>query len=284
MKIIAMTNKKGGVGKTTTALATAAYLGQSGFSVLAIDMGPQANFTQASGADMDVAGTFDFLSGAPIEECLQKLPKYAMMASGPRLSRAEKEFDQIGRERLLKSALVRVKGYDYVILDTAPSVLVLTQNALCAADAVVICCQADSFSLLGLDDMMHNIDLVQEFYNPKLLVAGILQTRYNAQTKISEQATALFRDKAKEFGTSVFSTAIRENVAIKEAQMRKTDIFTYSPTCHASEDYAAFTKELFAVVEGGKKKWPKSSPKQKSDETPRISIPRSPRKRPTRRR
>lgn len=284
MKIIAMTNKKGGVGKTTTALSTAAYLGQNGFSVLAIDMDAQGNFSQASGAKRDEAGTFDFLCGAPIENCLQQFPKYALLAADSRLSRAEKEFDQFGREHLLENALKRAKGYDYIILDTAPAMNVLTLNALTAADAVVVCCQTDSFSLSGLDDLMGNITLAKQYYNPKLSVAGILLTRYNTQTKISEQATELFRAKAKEFDTRIFLTPIRENVAIKDSQMRHVDIFSYSPTCHASEDYAAFTKELFAVVEGDKKKWPKSSPKQSSGNSLRISIPRqNPRKRTLRR-
>ena len=276
MKIIAMTNKKGGVGKTTTALSTAAYLGQNGFSVLAIDMDAQGNFSQASGAKNDEAGTFDFLRDAPPENCIQKMAKYDLLAADKRLSRAEKEFDQFGREHLLENALKRLKGYDYIILDTAPAMNVLTLNALTAADAVVVCCQTDSFSLSGLDDLMGNIALAKQYYNPKLSVAGILLTRYNTQTKISEQATALFQAKAKEFETRVFSTAIRENVAIKDSQMRQTDIFSHSPTCHAAEDYAAFTKELYVVLGGDKKKWPKSSPKQNSESSPRISIHRQP--------
>ncbi|MBR1885954.1 MAG: ParA family protein [Schwartzia sp.] len=286
MKIIAISNKKGGVGKTTTALSVAAYLGQSGFSVLAIDMDPQGNFSQASGANRDEAGTFEFLSGRPIEKCLQKFPKYAMLAAGSRLSRAEKEFDQIGKEHLLQDALSHVTGYnyDYVILDTSPSMNLLTQNAFVAADAVVVCCQANFFALSGLDDMMSNINLVKKYFNPMLLVAGILLTRYNAKTRISAQATASFRDKAKQYGTQVFSQRIRENVTIQDAQMRQTDIFTYNPACHASQDYAAFTKELFAIVEGGNKTWPTNSPQQNSDETPLISIPQTTLTRPVRRR
>ena len=282
MKVIAMMNKKGGVGKTTTALATAAYLGQ--FSVLAVDMDPQMNFSLASGADLEQAGTFEFLKGEPIENCLQQCPKYKMLAASRALSRADKEFDQFGREHLLETALGPVKGYDYVILDTAPAMNVLTLNALTVADAVVICCQTDAFSLEGLDDIVTNINLAKQYYNPNLSIAGILLTRYNVRTKISEQALDEFWDKAKDYGTRVFATPIRENVAIKESQMRKIDIFSYNATCNASEDYAAFTKELFTIVEGGKKKWPENSPKPSSKDTPRISIPRQPRKRTTARR
>ena len=284
MKIIAMTNKKGGVGKTTTALAVAACLGRAGFSVLAIDMDAQGNFSEASGADKSEAGTFDFLRGDPPESCVQTAGKYALMAGDSRLSRAEKEFDQFGREYILKKALARVKGYDYIILDTSPSMNVLTLNAFTAADYAVVCCQTDSFSLSGLSDLMGNIEQAKEYYNANLSVAGILLTRYDSRASMSARAAGDFREKAKEFGTRVFSVVIRENVDIKESQMRKTDIFSYKPTCHAAEDYAAFTEELFAIVEGGKKKWPKNSPKKTEGESPRISIPRTARTRTRRRR
>ena len=281
MKIIAMTNKKGGVGKTTTALSTAAYLGQCGFSVLAIDMDAQGNFSQASGAKRDEAGTFDFLRGDPPENCIQKMAKYDLLAADSRLSRAEKEFDQIGSEHLLEKALKRLKGYDYVILDTSPSMNVLTLNAFAAADAAVVCCQTDSFSLSGLDDLMKNVDLAKEYYNKDLTVAGILLTRYDSRTSISKRTAEMFEARAKELNTRVFNTVIRESVAIKESQMRQCDVFDYSASCHAAEDYAAFAKELYEVLGGDKKKWPKSSQKQSSASSPRISIPRQPRKRTT---
>ena len=286
MKIIAMTNKKGGVGKTTTALSTAAYFGQSGFSVLAVDMDAQGNFSQASGANREEAGTFDFLRGAPPENCIQKMKKYDLLAADSRLSRADKEFDQIGKEHLLQKALSRVKGYDYVILDTSPAMNVLTMNAFTAADAAVVCCQTDSFSLSGLDDLMQNIELAQEYYNKDLSVAGILLTRYDNRTSISKRTADMFAARAKELGTRVFDTVIRESVAIKESQLKQCDVFDYSASCHAAEDYAAFTKELYVALGGDKKKWPKDSPKQNAGGSPQISIPRRPqsRKRPLRRR
>lgn len=281
MKIIAMTNKKGGVGKTTTALSTAAFLGQNGFSVLAVDMDAQGNFSQASGAKRDEAGTFDFLRGAPPENCIQQRGKYDLLAADSRLSRADKEFDQIGGEHLLEKALKRLKGYDFVILDTSPSMNVLTLNAFAAADAIVVCCQTDSFSLSGLDDLMKNVDLAKEFYNANLCVAGILLTRYDTRTSISKRTAEMFKERAKELGTRVFGTVIRESVAIKESQMRQCDVFDYSATCHAAEDYAAFTQELYEVLGGDMKKWPKSSQKRSSGGSPQISIPRQPRKRTT---
>ncbi len=287
MKIIAITNKKGGVGKTTTALSVAAYLGQSGFRVLAVDMDPQKNFSQASGSTRGLAGTFDFLKGAEPEDCIQKLPKYDLIAADNGLSRAEKEFDQFGREHLLEKALAQLEDYDYIILDTAPAMNVLTLNAFTAADAVVVCCQADSFSLSGLDDLIKNIKLAKEYYNPKISVAGILLTRFVSNTIVGKTTAEMFQERAAALGTRVFSVKIRENVAVKDSQLQQQDIFTCHPESHAAEDYAAFTKELFTILEGDEKEWPECSPKKNSGGGLRISIPRSSRttrKHPARRR
>ena len=207
------------------------------------------------------------------------MAKYDLLSADSRLSRAEKEFDQFGREHLLENALKRIKGYDYVILDTSPSMNVLTLNALTAADAAVVCCQADSFSLSGLDDLIHNIELAKQYYNHRLSVAGILLTRFDGRTSVGKQSLTLFGERAQAFGTRVFSATIRENVAVKDSQMKKLDIFSYDASCHAAEDYAAFTKELFTILEGDMKKWPKSSPKRNSEGSLRISIPRQPKSR-----
>ena len=281
MKIIAMTNKKGGVGKTTTALCVAACLGRRGVSVLAIDMDAQGNFSQASGAKRETTGTFDFLNGSPPQSCIQKTKWYDLIAADARLSRAEKEFGQPGNELILRKALTRVKDYDYIILDTSPSMNVLTLNAFTAADAAVVCCQPDVFSLSGLDDLMKNINFSKAYYNKSLSVAGILLTRYESRTSIRGRTAEMFKERAKELDTQVFSTVIRESVAIKEAQMRQCDIFEYSATCHAADDYQSFTKELYLALGGDKKKWPKHFPEPSADDSPRISIPRQPRKRTT---
>ncbi len=281
MKIIAMTNKKGGVGKTTTALCVSACLGRRGFSVLAIDMDPQGNFSLASGAKQETAGTFDFLRGEPPAHCVQKLRWYSLIAADARLSRAEKEFAPTGSEYLLKKALGRVKDYDYVIIDTSPAMNILTLNTFAAADATVVCCQPDSFSLSGLDDLMKNVNFAKAYYNKALSVAGILLTRYESRTSISGRTAEMFKARAKELDTKLFSTVIRESVAIKESQLRQCDIFEYSATCHAADDYDAFTKELYLSLGGDKTKWQKHFPDPSADDSPRISIPPQPRQRTT---
>lgn len=243
MKIIAFTNKKGGVGKTTSALCTAAYLSVLGKKVLAIDMDSQSNFTQASDGEKGVQGVFDFMKGAPLEDVLQNAPRYDFIGADKRLSKAASEFDDVGREHILEYALKPVVGYDYCIIDTPPSMEILTLNALTAADEVIICCQSDGFSVAGLADMKHNIEGVQRWYNSRLKVGGILMTRYNPRTMIAKQLAEIFREAAETMDAKVFQNYIRENTAIRESQVMKQDIYTYKPTSHGAEDYAAFVRE-----------------------------------------
>ena len=145
----------------------------------------------------------------------------------------------------------------------------------------MVCCQPDRLKTSGLDDLMKNISFAKAYYNKSLSVAGILLTRYESRTSISGRTAEMFKERAKELDTQVFSTVIRESVAIKEAQMRQCDIFEYSATCHAADDYQSFTKELYLALGGDKKKWPKHFPEPSADDSPRISIPRQPRKRTT---
>lgn len=243
MKIIAFTNKKGGVGKTTSALCTASYLSFLGKKVLAIDMDSQSNFTQASNGEKGVQGVFDFMKGAPLEDVIQHGARYDFIGADKRLSKSASEFDDVGREHILEFALKQVAGYDYCIIDTPPSMEILTLNALTAADEVIICCQSDGFSVAGLADMKHNIDGVKRWYNPRLKVGGILMTRFNPRTMIAKQLADIFQKAAHTMDAKVFTNYIRENTAIREAQVMRQDIYTYRPTSHGAEDYAAFVRE-----------------------------------------
>lgn len=249
MKTIVFTNKKGGVGKSTSALCTAAYLSQLGKSVLAIDMDSQANFTQASSGEEGVKGVFDFLKGEAFEKVVQHGTKYDFIGADKRLSKASSEFDDIGKEHLLEGALKDVSGYDYVVIDTPPSMEILTLNALTAADDIIICCQSDGFSVAGLADMKRNIEGVQKWYNSRLVIAGILLTRYNPRTQISKQLANVFAGAAASMNTKVFRAFIRENTALKEAAVMKQDIFSYRPDSNGAKDYAAFVDEYLSAKE-----------------------------------
>lgn len=245
MKILAFSNKKGGVGKTTSALCVAAYLSVLNKKVLAIDLDGQGNFTNASRGEDNVQGTLEFMKGAPLEDVLQKNERYDFIGADRRLSEHERDFDDFEREKHLRNALNNIENekYDYVVLDTPPSMGVITLNALAAADEVVICCQADGFSVEGLKSMRKNIEQIKTGYNPKLEVGGILLTRYNARTNLSKQLVPIFERAADAMKSRVFENYIRENTALKEAQIMRQDIYTYDPTSNGANDYADFVQE-----------------------------------------
>lgn len=244
MKILAFSNKKGGVGKTTSALCVAAYLSQLNKKVLAIDLDSQGNFTTASNGDDAVQGTLEFLKGAPLEDVLQKNDRYDFIGADRRLADHENDFNDFARESYLRNAIKNISTqYDYIILDTPPSMGVITLNALAAADEVIIVCQADSFSVEGLKSMRRNIQQVRDSYNEKLTVGGILLTRYNARTNLSKQLIPIFKKAADAMQSRVFTNYIRENTALKEAQIMRQDIYTYDPTSNGANDYADFVQE-----------------------------------------
>lgn len=252
MQTIVMTNKKGGVAKTTTALATAASLGMRGKRVLAIDMDSQANFTQSSGGEHGVLGTYDFLKSedASLADCLQHAEHYDFIGADKRLSTLASDLQNvIGREHILEKALRKVRGYDFAVIDTPPSMEVLTLNALVAADSVVVCCQADTYSVTGLAEMRKNFANVKEYYNPRLRVAGILMTRYNGRTMLAKELSKVFEHAAEAMTAKVFRSVIRENIALKEAAARAQSIFDYQSGSHGAEDYNAFVTELLSGME-----------------------------------
>lgn len=244
MKILAFSNKKGGVGKTTSALCVAAYLSVLGKKVLAIDLDSQGNFTTTSNGAEEVQGSLEFLKGAPLEDVLQKNDRYDFIGSDRRLADHENDFNDFARESYLRNALKQVEDkYDYIILDTPPSMGIYSLNALSAADEVIIVCQADGFSVDGLKSMRKNVDQIKNSYNSKLKVGGILLTRYNARTNLAKQLIPIFDRAAEAMQSRVFSNYIRENTALKEAQIMKQDIYTYDPTSNGANDYADFVQE-----------------------------------------
>lgn len=244
-KVIAVVNRRGGVGKTATAHALGAGLRERGFKVLFVDLDSQSNLTFDLGAKAQALTTMEVLTGtASAEEAIQKTQGGDIIPASPSLAGADITIEGTGKEYRLKEALEDVKGYDYIIIDTPPALSVLTINALTSADLAVIPAQAEIHSLQGISLLNEAIEAVKRYTNPKLKIAGILITRYAGRAILSKQMKESLQERAEELKTKVFNTPIRECIAIKEAQAMQRDIFTYAPKSNATEDYNAFIEEL----------------------------------------
>lgn len=242
METIALANRKGGVGKSTTAAALAAGLTAAGYKVLAIDLDAQCNLTiitDAEGADVTA---LDVMRGEVMAaDAITSTPDTDIIAGSPALL----DNDLPGGAMTLRNALAPIgERYDYCIIDCAPSLSLLTLNALTAADYVLIPSQADILSLRGIKDLYEIIGIVRGRGNPSLKVAGILLTRYNPRSVLSRDAREMAEQMAEQIGTRVFRTTIREGIAIKEAQISQQSIFKYAPRAKVTADYKALITEL----------------------------------------
>lgn len=243
MKTIAMVNQKGGVGKTTTAYAVGAGLAARGKKVLFVDLDPQGNLSYTLGAS-DALTVYEVLARqTDAKEAIQKLGGYSLLAAKPALAGADIEITQTGKEYRLKEALTGLR-YDYAILDTPPALGILTINALTAANGIIVPAQADIYSLQGIGQLYATIEAVRAYCNPKLAIYGILLTRHSGRTVLARDVTEMIAETAGRLDTKVFNAAIRENVAVKEAQASRQDIFAYAPSSNAALDYAALLDEL----------------------------------------
>jgi len=242
METISITNQKGGTGKSTTALALGAALQKKGHKVLFIDLDAQGNLTYALGATgLNTLNAMELLEGRAQAGKIQG----DIIASTPELAAAEKVLNKTGKEYKLKEALQSIKPlYDYIIIDTPPSMGILTINALTASDSVIIPAQADIFSLQGITQIKETIDAVREYCNKALKVKGIVLTRFNGRAIISKDLADVLKAEADKLGTKLFNTKIRECTALKEAQASQQDIFTYAPASNGASDYMQLTKEV----------------------------------------
>lgn len=249
MKTITLSNQKGGVAKTTTTGALASGLSQRGYKVLAVDTDPQCNLSLSSGVDilsMDQTLYDVFKGAADLQDTIQKTDLgYDLSTGGLNLAVADMEFTQTGREFMLREALDSVKAdYDFCIIDTPPTIGILTVNALTASDSVVIPLTADLYSIQGLSQLNGMIERVRKYSNKDLKIAGLLITRHDERTNISKALQDQITQTAKKLGTKVFKQPIRNSVAVRESQVMKSDIFTEAPKANATKDYTAFIDEL----------------------------------------
>ena len=241
-------NQKGGIGKTTTATTLAGVLGKKGKTLL-IDADPQGNSTSTYQAVIeDQATLYDVMVDSdplPIEDAIQHMENGDIVASDPLLAKAGKLLDgNVEGLYRLQDALDVLDGYDYIVIDTAPSLDVVLYNCLIAADQVIIPVTADAYAMQGLSKLNDTIKAVQKRQNPKLQIAGLLLVKYAGRSKLEKNVREEITDVANQIGTKLFATAIRECVKTKEAQMNKKLLIDYAPNCTTMQDYCAFVEEL----------------------------------------
>ena len=246
-KIMAISNQKGGVGKTTTTYALGCGLKNRGYRVLLIDFDPQGNLTFCVGGDVKLnANIMDVLRGdVAIQHAIQHTSVADTVCSNILLSGAELEFTSQNREFLLKRALMTVEEfYDYILIDTPPSLSILTINAFAAANSVIVPIQSDIFSLQGIAQLNDTIMSVRNLCNPQIIIEGILLTKFNKRTVFSKQVLETASLIANTLNTEIFSTQIRSNIAISEAQASQMDLMAYAPKSSVAADYMQFTDEI----------------------------------------
>lgn len=247
-KTIIIANQKGGIGKTTTATTLAGILGKK-YKTLLIDADPQSNSTSTYQAVIeDQATLYDVMvdtDKVPLEEAIQHMENGDIVASDPLLAKAEKMLDgDVEGLYRLKDAIDDVENYDYIVIDTAPSLNVVLYNCLIAADEVVIPVTADAYSLQGLRQLYDTIKAVQKRQNPNLKIAGLLLVKYSGRSKLERKVHDDLTGIAEEMGTKLFETKIRECVKTKEAQEKKKLLVDYAPKCNTMLDYMEFVDEL----------------------------------------
>lgn len=250
MKTLAITNQKGGVGKTTTSVNLAASLGDLGKKVLLIDLDPQGNATTGSGINKDKieATIYDVLIGdKTIEEALVKNERngFDIVPSNRNLAGAEIELvNEIAREKILINAIKKLEeseAYDYVLLDCPPSLNLVTVNALTAAQAVMIPMQCEYYALEGLSDLVNTIKKVRTNLNKTLRIEGLLRTLYDPRNMLAKQVS---EQLIGHFGDKVYKTVIPRNIRLAEAPSYGLPVIAYDKASKGAQAYMTLANEI----------------------------------------
>ena len=244
-RVLAFANQKGGVAKTTTTLNLGVAFKEQGLNVLLVDLDPQGNLTMSQGFNPDAIerSMYDVLvHRVPIEEVVQHA-EVDIAVSSIDLAGAELALSSmIGRERALEKALAPVRdNYNYILIDTPPSLGILTINALVAANGVIVPVQCEYLSLRGLVQLENTLSMIRENLNPDVQIQGILPTMFDKRTLHSREAIDILEEN---FGDLVFDTKIRKTIRYAEAPVKGTSVLAYDPTGDAAQAYRRLAKEV----------------------------------------
>jgi chromosome partitioning protein len=244
-RVIAFANQKGGVAKTTTTLNLAVAFKEQGMKVLIVDLDPQGNLTMSQGFNPDSIerSMYDVLvNRLPIEEVIQHA-EVEIAVSSIDLAGAELSLSSmIGRERALEKALAPIRDkYNYILIDTPPSLGILTINALVAANGVIVPVQCEYLSLRGLVQLENTLSMIRENLNPEVEIQGILPTMFDKRTLHAREAIDILEEN---FGDLVFDTKIRKTIRYAEAPVKGTSVLAYDPTGEAAQAYRRLAREV----------------------------------------
>src|ERR687886_234329 len=249
-RVIAFANQKGGVAKTTTTLNLGVAFAEVGMHVLLVDLDPQGNLTMSQGLNPDAIERSMFnvlVHRVPIQDVIHEA-EVDLAVSSIDLAGAELALSSmIGRERALEKALAPIKeNYNYILIDTPPSLGLLTINALVASDGVIVPVQCEYLSLRGLVQLENTLSMIRENLNPDVEIQGILPTMFDKRVLHSREAVDILRDN---FGDLVFNTRIRKTIRYAEAPVKGTSVLKYDPTGSAAQAYRDLAEE---VLDGAK--------------------------------
>ena len=246
MKVITIANRKGGIGKTTTAAALASCFGQKNFSVLLVDMDSQCNLSSNVGAPVNEKTILDVMLGkAKIQNAIKPSSICDIIPGSLEFGKINDALGyKTGREYKLLEALITIRdNYDFCIIDTPPEISLATTNALTASDEVIIPSTAETFSLDGVSQLYATIKDIWRYTNKNLKIAGILVTLFNSRTVLSRSMVEELDKMAEGMNTIVYDTKISRSIAVAEAQTLTQDLFTYKGNSKAAEEYMKWTEE-----------------------------------------